>query len=176
MHDSIGTVASNKETGWSPLHAGGQQEGSLLSSRESMGAGAWPWSTPSGVVWSNPPSPRLPSVPVWLSPAIARLNALLRLPQNWNSYGSLPITPATVRRAVQFIARAFPLQAPAPAIVPTPGGGIQLEWHQDGLDLEIELLPDGIECSAGDRDEVVEFPLETQLDLLRLRVYLSRLN
>ncbi|MBX3465153.1 MAG: hypothetical protein ACK53T_02715 [Planctomycetota bacterium] len=111
-----------------------------------------------------------------MSPAIARLNALLCLPQNWNTYGSMPIAAATIRRAFQFMVHALPLQAPAPAIVPTPSGGIQLEWHQDGLDLEIELLPTRIECSAGDQNGVVEFSLRTQLDLLRLRAYLARLN
>jgi hypothetical protein len=175
MPDSLCTAA-NSETGLSPLQAGGQQEGSLLSTRESTGAGAWPWSTPSGVVWSNPPAARLQIVPAWMSPAIARLNALLCLPQNWNTYGSMPIAAATIRRAFQFMVHALPLQAPAPAIVPTPSGGIQLEWHQDGLDLEIELLPTRIECSAGDQNGVVEFSLRTQLDLLRLRAYLARLN
>jgi len=175
MPDSLCTAA-NSETGLSPLQAGGQQEGSLLSTRESTGAGAWPWSTPSGVVWSNPPAARLQTAPAWMSSAIARLNALLCLPQNWNSYGSLPIKPATIRRAFQFMVHALPLQAPAPAIVPTPSGGIQLEWHQDGIDLEIELLADRIECLAGDQGRVVEFPLRTQLDLVRLRSYLGRLN
>lgn len=175
MTDSLCTAA-NRETVLSPVQTGGQQEGSLLSTRESTGAGAWPWSTPSGVVWSSPPTARLQKVPAWLSPAIAKLNALLTLPQNWNSYGSLPIEPATIRRAFQFMVQALPSQAPAPAIVPTPSGGIQLEWHQDGIDLEIELLPSRIECSAGDQNGVVEFPLRTQLDLVQLRSYLGRLN
>lgn len=176
MPDSVFTVAHGERTGWSPLPAGGQQEGSLLSARESTGAGAWPWSTPNGVVWSNPPSPGLARIPAWMTPAIARLNALLGLPQNWNSYGSAPITPTAIHRAFQFMVQALPLQTPVPAIVPTPAGGIQLEWHQDALDMEIELMPDGIECVVEDQGELIQFALKTQLDLLRLRAYLGRLN
>ena len=29
---------------------------------------------------------------------------------------------------------------PAPQLVPTPSGGIQAEWHENGIDLEIETL------------------------------------
>ena len=31
---------------------------------------------------------------------------------------------------------------PRPAVVPTVKGGVQLEWHANGLDLEIEISPD----------------------------------
>jgi hypothetical protein len=181
MPDSL-FAATNIETSLSRLQAGGQQEDSLLSTRESMGAGAWPWSTPSGIVWSNPPAASLRhvitwmSAPAWMSPAIARLRALLSLPPNWNSYGSMPIAPSTIHRALQFMVSALPSRAPTPAIVPTPSGGVQLEWHQDGLDVEIELLPDGIACSVGDQNGVDEFSLRTQLDLLRLRIHLARLH
>lgn len=32
---------------------------------------------------------------------------------------------------------------PAPSCVPTSEGGIQLEWHRSGIDLEIEISPRG---------------------------------
>ena len=34
-------------------------------------------------------------------------------------------------------------QAPPPSIVPTWVGGIQAEWHHNGIDLEIEVSPNG---------------------------------
>ncbi|HEY3241769.1 MAG TPA: hypothetical protein VGM03_00330 [Phycisphaerae bacterium] len=33
----------------------------------------------------------------------------------------------------------LPDDAPAPAVVPTSRGGLQLEWHTRGIDLEIEF-------------------------------------
>jgi hypothetical protein len=35
------------------------------------------------------------------------------------------------------------LNAPIPDIVPTPTGGLQLEWHTAGIDLEVEIGPEG---------------------------------
>ena len=32
---------------------------------------------------------------------------------------------------------------PAPSIVPTVRGGLQLEWHQTQIDLEVEITPHG---------------------------------
>jgi hypothetical protein len=32
---------------------------------------------------------------------------------------------------------------PEPQIVPTPSGGVQMEWHTRGIDLEIETLGGG---------------------------------
>jgi hypothetical protein len=59
-----------------------------------------------------------------------------RLEKGWNSYRAVPIE----EKAIQF---ASILTEMAPQIVPTTGGGIQLEWHCEGLDIELEISPDG---------------------------------
>ena len=56
---------------------------------------------------------------------------LLELGVDWNSYGSVPITPSAVETVGQF------------ATVPTCSGGINLEIHRDGYDIEIEVGSDG---------------------------------
>jgi hypothetical protein len=56
---------------------------------------------------------------------------LLRLPDNWNGYGAKRITEAAISTLGSF------------AAVPTAVGGITLEVHRDGLDIEIEIGPDG---------------------------------
>ena len=56
---------------------------------------------------------------------------LLDLKSGWNSYGALPITPVAIATIEQF------------ATVPTSGGGINLEIHRDGYDIEVEVGPDG---------------------------------
>ena len=33
---------------------------------------------------------------------------------------------------------------PPPSVVPTWGGGVQVEWHRNGVDFEIESDPDGV--------------------------------
>ena len=56
---------------------------------------------------------------------------LLDLPENWNSYGALPISGAAIKAAESM------------SIVPTCNGGVQLEWHINGHDIEIEFAQDG---------------------------------
>ena len=56
---------------------------------------------------------------------------LSALEPGWDSYRAVPITSealATVGRI---------------AVVPCGNGGVQLEIHRDGLDIEIEIGPDG---------------------------------
>lgn len=165
------------QSNWILLQAaGGQQEGSLLSSRGSTRTGAWPWSTSSGVVWASPPTSRAVHVPSWMISILPKLNSLLRLPPNWNSYGSAPVSTLAIQRAYQFLLHALPPSTPTPSIVPTPSGCVQLEWHQDDIDIEIEFQPTGIECLVEDRNGAVEFAVRNQIDYLRLRSYLSRLT
>lgn len=175
MPESLGTT-NDGATDLSPAQPASPQHGSLLSTRESVGTEAWPWSTPSGVVWSNPPSVRRRSTPAWQSAAFTRLQALRTLRRDWNTYGSGPIGKETIDAVFAFMSRSLSPHTPPPAIVPTPGGGIQLEWHQNGIDLEIEWLPDRVECSAVDQRGDEEFVLRTQFDLIRLRKILGRLT
>lgn len=53
------------------------------------------------------------------------------LEQGWDLDGSDPITEAAIRAAKLFY------------VVPCSNGGIQIETHQSGLDIEINIEPDG---------------------------------
>jgi hypothetical protein len=64
-----------------------------------------------------------------------RFEQLLNLPKDWDSYGADPLDTPTVERAKQFMERV--------SVVPCVDGGVQLEWHTHGLDMEIEFEPDG---------------------------------
>ncbi len=73
--------------------------------------------------------------------------ALQKLEKDWDSYGSVPIDHSCMQRAVGFIL-AVGSCMPEPSVVPCSHGGVQLEWHQDGVDLEIEFKP-GDKFSVG---------------------------
>jgi hypothetical protein len=78
---------------------------------------------------------------------IESLNNLRNLEPNWDTYGAPAIAPESIDTAIR-LARFLPDHAmPEPSVVPTSGGGVQLEWHQGGFDIEVEFLPSGeIEC------------------------------
>lgn len=84
-------------------------------------------------------------------PYVRKLWSLLRLEPGWDSYGACPISPRAVETALAFLAQTA--SVPRPSIVPTVRGGIQLEWHDGRIDVEIECLPSGhAQLAAEDAD------------------------
>lgn len=78
----------------------------------------------------------------WLGAAARRLDHLLRLPTNWDGYHSGAAEVNHALAALNYLRRVMWPGTLAPAIVPLSGGGIQLEWHSGGLDLEITFSSD----------------------------------
>lgn len=56
---------------------------------------------------------------------------LAALPNDWDNDGGAPISSRAILTVEQF------------ATVPCSDGGIQLEIHRDGFDIEINIGPDG---------------------------------
>lgn len=79
--------------------------------------------------------------PRWLRPAISQIASLGDLPRNWDSYDACPIAPQSALSAISFLILAVHIDMPLPSVVPTSGGGVQLEWHCNSIDLEIEFNP-----------------------------------
>lgn len=79
------------------------------------------------------------NLPVWLEPVFKKLAELLDLPPNWDSYGAKPVNPETAVYAINLLFDVMNDEMPAPSVVPTNRGGVQLEWHTTRGDLEIEI-------------------------------------
>jgi|GEM_PF-7100624 len=75
----------------------------------------------------------------WIVPALQKVSELGFLPPNWNSYGARPIRPEIAQVAIGLLLNVLLPGDPLPAVVPTARGGIMLEWHEAGVDLEIDI-------------------------------------
>jgi len=64
---------------------------------------------------------------------------LLGLPRGWNSYAAKSIEPQNAIAAVRLLAQLLEVHSPAPIVVPTVRGGIQLEWHSKGINIEVYI-------------------------------------
>lgn len=76
------------------------------------------------------------------------LNNLLSLEENWDSYGASPISTCAMgvlERFLYRLKREVPDAYNKAQIVPTNRGGAQVEWHDRGRSLEIDLI-----CEEGD--------------------------
>lgn len=83
-------------------------------------------------------------LPKWIQISLKRLTMVASLPNQWAGPLSRSIDHQSISRAFRIIAEVVPDVARyVPQIVPTVDGGLQLEWHQDGFDLEIEIAPTG---------------------------------
>lgn len=80
---------------------------------------------------------------VWIFDAVRSLNSLLALEENWDSYGARAISIDTALSTIRLLDSVIDDRTPMPSIVPVPTGSIQLEWHQSGIDLEVEVTDSG---------------------------------
>lgn len=79
----------------------------------------------------------------WVPDCVLRISDFARLPNNWDSHGSDPVTSSALKAALTFLSES-PLElVPEPSVSPVSGGGLGFHWRCDGRDLEIEFLPDG---------------------------------
>lgn len=76
-------------------------------------------------------------LPAWFDPLMQGFIDLLTLPPDWNSYGSGQINPKLVHEAMNFVAGLLGAGSPPPRVVPLSSGGLQVEWHRKGIDLEV---------------------------------------
>jgi hypothetical protein len=104
-----------------------------------------------------------------------RLNELLALPENWDGYGAQRIERDAIAGARQFLSRVN--------VTPCVSGGVQLEWHTNGIDLELEFdasgrvagfwaveSPASASAPAAPREVGGAAPTSTPLDKVQQRI------
>jgi len=113
----------------------------------------------------------------WFKTAVAELGDLLHLPPNWDSYGAKPVDQRNIGAALELLIRIMQDDTPAPSVVPTTTGGVQLEWHLQGIDLEVEVTSPGRLHAFCERlDSGVSWEHDLTTDLAPLVDELSKLS
>ncbi len=79
------------------------------------------------------------AIPRWSYDLLMKVSEIGELEQGWDSYGARAVDPDCAATTVELVLNLLDSNTPMPAIVPTIRGGIQLEWHRAGADLEIEV-------------------------------------
>jgi hypothetical protein len=115
--------------------------------------------------------------PTWFMPVLQGFANLATLTDGWDGSGAARIDHATINRALRAIEQLLPSDAPAPSVVPGPDSGLQIEWHRNQRDLEIEFSPSGgIEFYYFDenaKDEEREGPVGP--NFANVKEYLNRI-
>lgn len=80
--------------------------------------------------------------PEWVENIRIKLNELLNLPDDWDSYGAKKVDVNSTIFVFELLTTLIERDVPEPSIVPTVEGGIQLEWHIKDINFEVEINPD----------------------------------
>ena len=96
----------------------------------------------------------------WFSNALKRISDLTGLAENWDGYGAHKIDAERVAEAVAFLTEIAHPGIAEPSVVPLVDGGLQIEWHRAGLDVEVSLSEEEpvVYVSDRDSDEQSEHP------------------
>ncbi len=104
---------------------------------------------------------KYPGLPDWIKESEIVLEQLASLEPGWDSYRGKPISPYHIKLSWEFIHQIAQCYPPKPHIGPVPDGGVQIEWHTKGIDLEVEFSPeDGMVFFYRDDAQIVEEVLD----------------
>jgi hypothetical protein len=111
------------------------------------------------------------ALPAWAPAVDEELRGLTLLPPGWDSYSARPISADTATAAMDLLRRVVQDDTPVPSIVPMSRGGIQLEWHLRGMNIEVTVPPRGSSVEVWYEDlrsgEEREFTIEDDPGALR---------
>jgi hypothetical protein len=74
---------------------------------------------------------------------LAELQRLTTLENDWDGYGAPAVASSTVVHVMAFLYEVASPGVPAPVIVVTGRSMIQIEWHRDRMELDVEIDRDG---------------------------------
>jgi len=102
----------------------------------------------------------------WLSTIRRRLQALSQLEEGWDGQKAKPVSHSNIDIALQVLLGVMQTGTPVPTLVPTVRGGLQIEWHLQDVDIELEIeSPAPYVLSFEDRVAHREFERELTSDL-----------
>lgn len=102
----------------------------------------------------------------WFYPTLRAMAALPWWTDNWSS-GATRTQGAAITYMLEILLEVLDSQTPPPSVVPTWNGGVQVEWHRNGIDFEIEVTPEGdIEYFFKSPDEEYEGQISSDFSQL----------
>lgn len=114
------------------------------------------------VVWELAP---------WRDEMRQRFKHIGKLRRGWDGFNSPPPSATTIAFAQSILNEVMSASTPPPSLVPISGGGLQLEWHTGGYDIELAVF------APNEAELCVEFPDGREpIDDLELEGQFTELN
>lgn len=75
----------------------------------------------------------------WEVEVLSKLVEFTNLPTDWDGYGGAPVKRDAAMFVVEVLSHVMTARTPIPQVVPSNVGGVQIEWHTRGIDLEFHV-------------------------------------
>ncbi len=98
----------------------------------------------------------------WQVEVLTPLAKYATMEQGWDSYSGLPLRWDAGFFALWVLNAVMRPRTPLPRVVPSPVGGVQLEWHEKNIDLELHITAP-YECELWFEDHRTGEQLSTEL-------------
>lgn len=76
----------------------------------------------------------------WAPIVEERLDELTALPVGWDGYAGRPVSFVVAYFVANMLERLCQDNVPAPSLVPGSDGSLQVEWHRNMFDVELDVL------------------------------------
>lgn len=75
----------------------------------------------------------------WQVEVLDKLYELLQLPPDWDGQSAPVVRRDAAMFVLEVLGKVMQPHTPLPQVVPSSVGGIQIEWHEAGIDLEFHI-------------------------------------
>jgi hypothetical protein len=106
------------------------------------------------------------SLPGWVHPFVEQMKSVHALKPGWDGPEARPVSSEAFRATLVILEETMARDTIAPTVVPVSDGGLQLEWHCAGVDLEVYIERDGqvsAWCREGSREWEEDFYSRSRL-------------
>ncbi|TIX69469.1 MAG: hypothetical protein E5V25_11515 [Mesorhizobium sp.] len=76
----------------------------------------------------------------WSEKVMGKLDELVKLPTGWDGYAGRGVDFNIAYFAANLLQAIYVPDAASPSLVPGSDGSLQIEWHSNGLDIELDVL------------------------------------
>jgi hypothetical protein len=131
-------------------------------------------SEPVGYQRAEVSIPSTATEPRWIAPTAARLAELAALKHNWDRRHSAEVSRDALVFAVVILSQVMSETSVTPSIVPLGRGTLQLLWHNNAAELEVEVIrPNEVVAYFLDKTTGHEEEVPLTSDFSRITDFLS---
>ena len=112
----------------------------------------------------------------WFDELKCKLDELTSLPLGWDGYCGRPVSFQSANFVANMLESLFQDNVPAPSLVPGSDGSLQVEWHRNNYDVELDILgPQNVIATRFNLADEEEEQIEIQNDFSEITHWISAL-